>query len=65
MNVLVNLLKSFRLMLFEECPSEGTGERLRFLIDSTTVERMFFLESLGLCESSFAMVELSVAVFEF
>ena len=56
----MNLLKSFRLRLFEECPSEGTGERLKLLlIDPTTVERMFFLESLGLCELSFAMVESS------
>jgi len=48
----LNLLKSFRLKFFEGCPSEGTGERLK--IDPTTVERMFFLESLG--ESLFAMV---------
>ena len=61
----MNLLKIFRLRLFEACPwlpSEGEREMERsgllkkLWIGSTTVVRMFFLESLGLCELSFAML---------
>ena len=63
-DVLVDLLKSFRLRLLEECPwlppdSDGTkrwGVLKKLLIGSTTPERNFFLESLGLCELSFAML---------
>ena len=64
-DVLVNLLKNFCLRLFEGCPwlpSEGECEMERFGLlkklwkGSTTVERMFFLETLGLCELSFAML---------
>ena len=69
-DVLVNLFKSF-LRLFEECPwlpsaSEWAGEMERsslgllkkLPIGSTTVDRMFFLESLGLCELSFAILTM-------
>jgi len=50
----------------EECPwlpVEGAGETERWgllkklLIGSTTVDRMFFLESLAICELSFAMLD--------
>ena len=55
---LVNLLNSFRLRLFEECPSgemRYLGPSKKLWIGSTTVARMF-LGSLGLCELSFAML---------
>jgi len=63
-DVFVDLLKSFHFGLLEECPwlpsdSEGTerwGVLKKLLIGSTTVDRIFFLESLGLCELSFAML---------
>jgi hypothetical protein len=63
-DILVDL-KNFRVRLFEECPwllSEGAGERGRWewlksrLIGSATLEKAFFLGSLGLCELSFAML---------
>lgn len=61
-DVLVDLLKSFRLL--EDCPwlpSDGTerwGLLKKLLIGSTTGERNLFLESLGLRELSFAMLTM-------
>ncbi len=59
-DVVVNLLKSFRIRFFEECPCEGAGLLKKLPIGSTTLERMFSLESLGLCELSFAIVRQQV-----